>query len=59
MISAYAAWSGKPKRPGWLAVVKDDDHGKVLWTGTTHHLTMRSALAEAEAKLDKLMKESA
>lgn len=53
----YAMWNGTPKRAWWSAVIKDTDHGKILWSGTTPHPTLREALAEAEAQRLKLLKE--
>lgn len=53
----YAIWIGTPRKHCWSAMIKDADHGKVLWAGTTRHPTLREALAEAEAQRLKLSKE--
>lgn len=58
-MTAYASWSGAPKRPAWVAIIKDKDHGKILWSGSTSHSTPRAALAEAEAKREELTQEQA
>ena len=56
-MQPYAMWTGTPKRGVWTAVIKDADHGKVLWTSPHRHPTLREALAEAEAQHAKLSKE--
>ena len=58
-MTVYAMYAGHPRRPAWVAIIKEADHGLVLWTGSVRHQTMRDALAEADAKREKLMKESA
>jgi hypothetical protein len=52
MNAAYAQYAGTPRHHHtWVAVIKDCDHGRVVWRGTTVHSTAAKALAEAEARL--------
>ena len=56
-MQPYAMWTGTPKRGGWTAVIKDADHGKILWTSPHRHPAPREALAEASAQHAKLLNE--
>ena len=55
---AYAEYAGTPSRPHrWVALIKDADHGPVLWRGDEIHAAAITAQVEAEARLRKQTKE--